>query len=351
MATSGTVSTTVFNNRKIIDHAFRRCKIPPETITSEYISTALDLLYLFTSTLVSRGIKLWNVERIILPLYENIYSVSPPLGTVDVLDCNLRTSTRITGTASSSEGTADNAFDGDLSTACTQTSAAGTITMQLSTAMAVPIYGILPEVSGTWDYVIEYSDDGITYTPIITKTSQAVVAGEWLWEDVEGVLTHLYYRLRGTGTTVLDVTELVYQNVPQEIPLYQLNRTDYSNLPNKTRFGRPTQFWYDKQRLQPVITVWPNVEFQFTFAQLVCYTQRYLQDVGTFTDDLEVPQRWYLAIVTNLASELAQEIQEVDPSMIPSIQAAAARELKKAWDGESDNSDAFFRPQIRYYTA
>ena len=207
-------------------------------------------------------------------------------------------------------------------------------------------------MTGTWDFVIEFSDDDITYTAILTRTSQAVVAGEWLWFDVEGIAAHRFYRLRATGLTVLDVIELVYQNLPQAIPMYQLNRTDYSNLPNRVRTGRPTQYWYDKQRTQPIVTLWPNVEFQFTFAQLEAYVQRYIQDIGSFTEDQEVemPQRWYLATVTNLAKHLAREIKEVDVAMIPIIDSDAAQELGKAWDGESDSSDTFWRPNISPYT-
>ena len=135
MATSGTVSTTVFETRKIIDHAFRRCKMVPQEVTSEHIETALDLLYLWTSTLVNRGIKLWNVERILIPLYEQQFSYPMPVGTVDVLDLNLRVNERITGTTqSATEGVAENAFDGDLTTACTQTSTLGTITMDIRTS-------------------------------------------------------------------------------------------------------------------------------------------------------------------------------------------------------------------------
>lgn len=351
MATSGTTSTTVFETRRVIDHAFRRCKMSPQEIVGEHIETALDLLFLYLSSLVNRGIKLWNVDRIILPIYERQFSVPTPLGTVDMLDCNLRTSTRHTeGTQTASEGVAANAFDGNLSTACIQTAAAGNITLQLTTAIAIPIFGLLPNASGTWNYVIEFSDDGTTYTPILTRTNVTVVAGEWLWEDAEGVLPHAYYRLRATGTTVLSVTELVFQNLPQEIPLYQLNRTDYSNLPNKTRTGRPTQFWWDRMRTQPVITLWPNPETQFTFSQLTCYIQQHIQDVGALTQQLDIPQRWYLAIVCNLAEQLGREIKEVRPEMIPILQADAQKELKKVWDGETDNSDAFFRPNISPYT-
>ena len=351
MATSGTVGSTIFTNQQIIDHAFRRCKMVEQEITGEHLEIALDMLWLFTQTLVNRGIKLWNVVPIILPMYEREPTVPLPVGTESLYTINFRTSTRITGTATATEGVAANAFDGDLTTACTQTLAAGSITMELATATAIFTYGILPNVSGTWDFVIEASNDNfVTTTTILTRTSQAVVAGEWLWFDVQGITAFTFYRLRATGTTVLDVIELVYQNTPQEIPFYKMNRNDYANLPDTQITGRPTQYWYDRQRTIPQMEVWPAPAFQFTFAQITGFVQRQLQDVGAMTDELEVPDRWYLAIVCNLAAHLGRELKEVDEVIIPRLDLDAETYLKDAWDGETDESEAYLRPNISPYT-
>lgn len=352
MATSGTVGSTIFLNQQLIDHAFRRCKMVPQEITVEHLDTARDLLWLFCMTLVNKGIKLWNVQPIILPIYEAEQTVPLPLGTENILDINLRTQTRITGTASASEGDADNAFDGDVTTATTQTLTLGTITMALDSATAIRTFGILPTVTASWDFVIEATNDNfVTSTALITRTAQAMVAGEWLWIDVEGVTAFDGYRLRATGTTVLDVLELVYQDTPQEIPFYHtLNRTDYSNLPDKTNLGRPTQLWYDRQRTIPELQIWPSPEFQFTFAQITGFVQSQMQDVGELTDELQVPDRWYLAIVCSLASHLAREIKEVRVELIPIIDADAALYLADAWTGEGDGADTFLRPNISPYT-
>lgn len=245
MPTSGTVGSTTFLNQQIIDHAFRRCKMVEQQITGEHLQIALDLLWLYVMTLSNRGIKLWNVIPILLPIYERNQTVPCPVGTEDTYTINLRNQNRVTGTASASEGVADNAFDGDLTTACTQVSMLGTITMLLDSATAITTFGIMPNVSGTWDYVIEASNDNfVTSVPYITRTGQAVVANEWIWEDVQApsrVVEFDSWRLRATDTTVLDVIELVYQNKPNEIPMYKLNRNDYANLPDKASTGRPTQ--------------------------------------------------------------------------------------------------------------
>lgn len=356
MPTSGTVGSTIFSNQQIIDHAFRRCKMVEQQITGEHLETALDLLWLFTQTLPNKGIKLWNVIPLLLPIYERQQTVPCPVGTEDTYTINLRNGNRITGEATATEGIAGNAFDGDLATACTQVAAAGSITMDLGTdgATAIPTFGIMPNVSGTWDYVIEASNDNfVSAVPYITRTEQDVVQDEWLWEDVQAPsreTEYRYWRLRATGTTVLDVIELVYQNKPNEIPMYKLNRNDYANLPDKSSTGRPTQFWYDRQRTQPEIELWPSPGAEFTFNQVTGFVQRQLQDVGEMTDELEVPDRWYLAIVCNLAAELGREIKEVDEVIIPRLDLDAEKYLTDAWTGETDESETYLRPNISPYT-
>ena len=63
MPTSGTVSTTVFNTRRVIDRAFGRCKLPPQGVTPELIETARDNLFLILSSLVNLGSFCADLER------------------------------------------------------------------------------------------------------------------------------------------------------------------------------------------------------------------------------------------------------------------------------------------------
>ncbi len=350
MATSNTVATTVFQTRRVIDHAFRRCGVVTQTIVSEHLDTAMDLLYLEMSALGNRGIPLWTIESILLPIYHRTAIVPTPLGTIDVFDVNLRENQRLIGANSSSEGDAENAFDSNLSTFTEHTVTGGFIQSEFVSATTVSVFGILPNVTGTWDVALQYSDDGVTFTDIFTEPQLEVVKGQWFWRDLPGLDDHRFFRLQANGTTVLNVIELVFQNLPQEIPFYQLNRTDYSNLPNKTRTGRPTQFWFNKTRKNPELVIWPNPGRQFTFAQITGYLHRQIQDVGTMQQELEFPQRWYLAIILQLAKHLVREIKEADKSLIPVIDQDAAWELKRAWDGEGDGSDTYFRPNIGPYT-
>lgn len=362
MTTSGTVSTTQFNTGKLIDRAFGRCQLPPQKITSEYISIAQDLLYLLLSTIASKGIALWAVQKVILPLYDATQDVLAPLGTVDVLNANLRSVTQLQLPApgviytSSAGGVAANAFDNNLATACTQTAPNGFIQVQFPSAGQPVVFGILPNATGTWNVAIQTSNDGITFTTVYANTALQATAGGWLWTDVEGIPEAgvLYVRLQASGGTTLNVTEFVCGAAPQEIPIAKINRDDYSNLPNKWFTGRPLQFWYNKGIPQPTLTLWPAPQLQFTFSQIVLYTQRYVQDVGTLTQTVEVPQRWFLSILTRLAKELLLMIPEIGKGMSDLDKQILIQEDKdrwaEGWASETDSSPVMMRPNIRAYT-
>jgi hypothetical protein len=351
LVTSGTVSTTVFNTGKLIDRAFGRCKIAPQQITPEYQSIAQDLLYLFLSTLTSKGVPLWAIDELILPLYQNVQNVPCPTETIDVLNCNLRTSDRLAGTYTSSSGDADFAGDGDITTFCVQTAAAGNITLQVLSATLFNTVGFYPGVTATWNIEIQTSVDGTDWTTVYSNADLDVVEDEWFWVDIEGIpQTGVnYVRLQAGSGTTLNVGEFVVQTLPEEIPIAKINRDDYANLPDKWFPGRPVQFWYNKQIPQPFIVLWPTPQYQFTFSQIVCYTQRYIQDVGTLTQTLEIPQRWFLPIMTELARQLNIEIPEAkgDPN---ELAIEAKNQLDIAWGSETDSAPTYLRPRIWNYT-
>jgi hypothetical protein len=362
LSTSGTVSTTVFDTGKLVTRAFGRCQIAPQKITPEYLAIAQDLLYLLLSTIASKGIALWAQQKVILPIYDATQDVPAPLGTVDVLNANLRNITQLQLSApgivytSSAGGVAANAFDNNLTTACTQTAPNGYIQVQYPAVGQPVVFGILPNATGTWNVSIQTSNDGVTFTTVYTNTALAAVAGQWFWTDIQGIPESgvLYVRLQAAGGTTLNVTEFVTGSSPQEIPIAKINRDDYSNLPNKYFTGRPLQFWYDKTQPQPILTLWPAPQLQFTFAQIVLYVQRYIQDVGTLTQTIEVPQRWFLPVLTRLARELMLMIPEVGKGMGDTdkqiLIAEDTNRWNEGWASEADGSPVMMRPMIRAYT-
>ena len=330
MATSGTVSTTQFTTRQVIDHAFRRCRLGAQQITSEMIDVVNDQLYLILSNLANRGVQLWCIEKLIMPLYEGNGAVTLPLGTVDVLNTNLRTLTEVTGT---------------------ETTSSTTVTMVVSGGTTLTTVGILWSAAAV-PFVVEQSVDGVTWTSVPTEestTAPTQTAGQWLWVDFNATTTNNYFRVRATSGT-LSATDVYFGNTPTEIPIARLNRDDYTALPNKFFLGRPLQFWFDRQLNQPIMHLWPVPNAAAETQQIVLWRHRYIQDVGTMVEELDVPQRWFDAIVAMLASKLAEETPEVDMQLMPILEAKADKALAEAENEERDNSPIYWAPLISSYT-
>jgi len=359
MTVSGTISATVFQTRKVIDHAFRRCRMLPQQISSEQIDMAKDDLYLLLSSLANQGFPLWCIEKDIIPLYLGQYVIELPQGTVDILNANYRWMFRQNGITqySTPGGITEYAFDGDLSTSCAQTGANGTLTIVYNgdptnpqSQAQVTTVGVMMATSGSFNIVFETSSDSVTWTAVLSPGATTYTANKWQWYDIDGAVATNYFRMRETGGNTLNVVEFYAANNPTEIPLARMNRDDYTNLPNKTFAGQPLQYWLDRQRANPVMWIWPVTNQQAMFSQFVVWRERHIMDVGALTDTLDIPQRWYEAIVWQLAWRLSQELPEVDPSLLTFIKGTADEALALAQAEERDNSPIYFAPNISPYT-
>lgn len=327
MAYSNTVSQTVFTTGRVIDNAIRRCRIPAALISAEYIDIANDMLYLLLSDLANQGVPLWCIQKCIYPLYEGTNTITTYSGTVDLLNTNLRTLQQVTGINYDDPTYREVDFTDDV--------AVTTVGIRWSGA-SVPVS-------------LQRSDDGVTWT-IIQNEDQPATAGQWTWFDLASSVGARYFKVVAvTGT--LSFSQIYLGNMPMEIPMARISRDDYTNLPNKSfQSNRPLQFWLDRQAQSPVINMWPVPNASAEVYQVVTWIQRHIMDVGTMTQEVEVPQRWFEAIVSMLAAKLAMEILEVDPQLIPMLDAKADKALMIAQMEERDNSPMMIQPNIAPYT-
>lgn len=327
MAFSGTTSQTVFNTRKVIDNAIRRCRLPAEQITSEHIDIAKDQLYLLLGELANQGTPLWCIEKVLVPLYDGRGDVALASSTVDILNSSLRSLQAVTGT------------DTVTSTA---------VSTNFGSSTFVTTVGVLWSAASV-PIILERSDDGVTWTTIQSEAPTAV-SGEWTWFDLTTSIAATYFRVTATSG-VLSAYDVYLGNTPTEIPLSRMNRDDYTALPNKFfQSSRPLQFWFDRQVRQPIMHMWPVPNSAATTSQLVIWRQRYIMDVGSMTQEVEVPQRWYEALVAGLAAKMSMEIIEVDPGIIPMLDQKAAVALNIAQMEERDNSPMTIAANISPYT-
>ena len=326
MAFSGTVSTTVFNTNKVIDHAYRRCRVTAQRVTAELQGIATDALYLLLSELSSVKTPSWCIEKVILPFYEGQPNVTLPLGTVEVLNANYRYLQAVSGS--------------NIVTATTYQ-------VNFASTTVVSTVGIeWSAVSAPLSFSV--SNDGITWTVVDTVTPTAV-AGEITWFDIFPALAYAYFKITATSG-VLSYTTITLGNTPNEIPFGVLNRDSYVAQANQIFAGRPTTYWFQRDINRPVMHLWPAPNQAAEVAQLIVWRHRHIMDVGTLQQELEIPQRWYEAIVSKLASKLALETDAVDMNLIPLLDAKAEQALREAWDGDNDGSPTTITPNIGVYT-
>lgn len=355
MTTSGTLNATVLDVITLIEKATRKCGVPPSILDSETLMEAKSELYMMLSSLVNDGIPLWTMDKQVYGVHKYQQTLHFSSGTVDVINMLYRTNVLPAGgvPSSSSGGVAAEAFDQNLSTACTQTSVDGYIMYDFLSPVVITTVGLLPNSTGNLNPAFEFSSDAVNWSTAIPPSSVAAsfTAGTWYWQDVLDLSFYnsaRYFRVRETSGGTLDMTEVVFGTKPYELPMSRQNRDDYQMLPNKQFTGRPLQYWFDRQ-ITPQAWIWPSSDFEFN--TIVAWRRREIQDVGTYTNTLEVPNRWLDDIVTELASRICLlPSMKVDPQRIALLQGLADNTKMRAWTEERDNSPVLISPNIRGYT-
>jgi len=349
MAYSETVSATVVNVQKLIDHGARRAGKLAEELTVEQVNAARESLYFVLSELVNTGINYWCIDKKVIGLQANKQVYDMPVGFNDVLNALYRKMNRPEGAYSSSSGIAVNAFDGNIDTVCTQTSTNGNISVYYNSPVYIGSIGVLAGVSANITVVFEYSTDGITWQTLYSPGQQTWIDGQWLWFDIETGQNCQYYRMRAINGGTLVVRELFFGNNSTEITMARLNRDDYTNLPNKNfTANQPFQFWLTRTLPLAQMNLWPVPSDPFV--QVVVWYSRQVMDVGALTDELEIPQRWYMAILNMLAHQMALELPGIDPARIQYLAAQADKSFMLAEQEERDKSPIYFAPAIAVYT-
>jgi hypothetical protein len=192
------------------------------------------------------------------------------------------------------------------------------------------------------------SNDNLTWTVVDTVTPSAT-AGQITWFDIYPAIAYQYFKITATSGT-LSYSLITLGNTPSEIPFGVLNRDSYVAQSNQIFAGRPTTYWFQRDINQPILHLWPAPNLAAEGAQLIVWRHRQIMDVGTLQQELDIPQRWYEAIVSQLAYKLAMEIDVVDANLLVPLSQAAALTMNTAWNGDNDGSPTTIQPWIAPYT-
>ena len=109
--------------------------------------------------------------------------------------------------------------------------------------------------------------------------------------DTVDLLDHVIRTGAGSASTQADLT------------ITRISEPTYSSIPNKLQQARPIQIWIERLNT-PRFTVWPVPDNSQTYT-LVYWRLRRIQDAGDGVNTMDMPFRFYNAMVAGLSYYLA----------------------------------------------
>lgn len=121
-----------------------------------------------------------------------------------------------------------------------------------------------------------------------------------------------------------------------DVPLSEMDRIEYMEMPNKTTTGAVNSFFYDRRggaTSTGLIYLWPTPQDLTEVIKLTL--ARPIQDFNVAGDDADFPQEWIRATEWGLADELADEYDVPEPKRTR-IERRAAQYLSEVnwWERE-----------------
>jgi len=317
VATSGTIATTNVPTNTLLEHAFRRCRVAPSKQTPELVQSAQQSLYLLLLGLANNGLNLWCVETHYVGFAANQATYVAPEGTIDVLNAIYSQPTRISGT--------DTTDTTSITTTLDDTASVKRIGVKFASVPAsgtLTITGVTPVVSSTWE------------------------SGVWYWYNLDPSISGTVFSASFSVPATFD--EFYLATSIYDLPLTQWNRDTWSVINNKLQQGRPSTSYYFEKLIRPQVTMWPVPNNSYDY--LTMFIHRQVQDVGTMMNTLEIPSRWYEAVVFMLAHRMSLELPQVPMDRVGYLEKMAEKYLYEAEQEERDKSPIYFAPNISVYT-
>jgi hypothetical protein len=125
----------------------------------------------------------------------------------------------------------------------------------------------------------------------------------------------------------------------KDLSLSKIDRSAYAALPNKGQTGQPSQYYVDRQ-INPKISLYltPN---NITYMYVKYYYIARIQDAGAYTNQAELPYRFFPCMVSGLAYYLSQKIA---PDRVALLKPLYEEELLRALEEDSQRTSVYISP-------
>jgi len=306
--TSGT-STFNLDLTELVEEAFERCG--SQSRTGYDIRTAKRSINLLTIEWANRGINLWTVEEVTIPMVygQAIYPVDPT--TIDILDLVTRT-----GATSASN-------QQDINMNRISESTYSTIPNKLTYGR--PIQTWYSRQSGNSNLIA-----GVSLVGALTASATTITLSSTA-------------NLRSTGYIQIDSEIIGYVNISGN-QLVNCYRGQYNTTAASHSSGAAI---YNQQL--PFLAVWPTPDNSTPY-NLVYWRMRRMQDSGTGVFIQDIPFRWIPVMVAGLAYYLSMKLPGVDPQRIIGLKAEYMEQLEQASEEDREMVAVRFVPRSLFYS-
>ena len=202
------------------------------------------------------------------------------------------------------------------------------------------------------------SDDGDITAPQLSRgmLELSIMLKEWqkyeqIWRLTEGYVNTLHdtfgYSLTPQPYRIHSVR---YRSATDgnDVPMWEMTREQYYELPDKKATGVPNQWFFDHQRDTNSLWVWPSLSTDGGEVPSfrVTYQRRY-EDVDFPANLVDVPQQYLSLVGYNLASRISDKL-ELKGASLQKVVLRAEALLQEMLD---DDREAFVQlvPERRDY--
>ncbi len=206
----------------------------------------------------------------------------------------------------SSSGSAGYAFDGNPLTSCNQDpNQNGSISYDygVGNTQQINFIGITSQVTRNYSIRIDTSIDNATWTLLQTLPAQSFSANVNYWFDIVAPINARAYRIIETNGNILNIQELYFNNNVLDMPISNVSKDEYLTYPNKKLQARPSVYYLDRTII-PTLNIWATPSNLYNCIQYSY--KKMMQDAGGFYSySLEIPSRFYPALIWGLSYQLA----------------------------------------------
>lgn len=321
----------------------------PLNIQSAIMSGNLEL-----SSWPGRGLNLWLVQQQMFSIYVGQPTYTLPINTVRVLEVVATQPVRLNsgGTpASSAGGNPGNCFDPQQTAGCVQTAPNGNISYDYGSGNAYSILyvGITPLANSSYTLAVDYSFDNVNWTTVYQSPQQNYQAFQIKWFVIQQSLNARAWRIRETAGATLSIQQIYFTQPTTygtgDRLLNPLSRSEYVSIPTKLTQGFPSGYYFN-QIIPPTITLWPTPPVNNTQTNILYTNYSYAQDITQMFQTVQIPQRFYDALVAGLSARLAMKFA-TDKLNIMEAKANEAYAIAAKTDFE--NVTLRFEPDFQAY--